>query len=79
MSGKKHTGILAVLVLAMALALAGCNVRGVSMSGQDTDSLTVVPAADTVVEAAENGRIYHYELATETQIAGQHREAVVSP
>ena len=79
MSGKKHTGILAVLVLAMALALAGCNVRGVSMSGQDTDSLTVVPAADTVFEAAENGRIYHYELATETQIAGQYREAVVSP
>ena len=67
------------LALAAVLALSGCGAQGVSMSGQDTDSLSVTPAVDEVLETAENGKLYDYLLEEETEQSGQYKEAAVSP
>ena len=66
-------------LFAATLLLTGCMALGGELSGQDADSLSVIPAADAVLETAENGKIYHYELDDDTRKGALYESAQLSP
>ena len=72
--------LMVVTVAALAVVLlVGCGQGCSTFTGQDADSLSVIPAADAVLETAANGKIYHYELEDTTRKEALYEDAKLSP
>lgn len=58
---RMRKSIYGIVAVALAMSLVGCGAQGSSLAGKEADSLSVTPAADTVIETvAANGKTYDY-------------------